>query len=344
MSEETINIILDELINKNGINKLAKDLNISTGTIKRWKDLSHIPKQYLFQLMNLNNMKVLYSNFSYKDKDQIFTPIETAQYCFKVFLKVINKYNDNENQYTFIEPSAGCGNFLKVLPKNRTIAMDIEPRHTDVILQDYLYWKPPTNLKYITFGNPPFGLRGQIALKFINHSAIFSDYVCFILPQLFISDGKGAPRKRVKGLNLIHSEKINSTFYDPNNTEIKVNCIFQIWSKHHINVKYNIKKINTTILKVYSLSDGGSPSTTRNKKMFYKCDVYLPSTCFGKETMKYYDSFEKLPRQKGYGIVFNIDKINNIHKFKNIDWGSIAFLSTNSAYNIRTSQIIGQFI
>jgi len=268
MSEETINIILDELINKNGINKLAKDLNISTGTIKRWKDLSHIPKQYLFQLMNLNNMKVLYSNFSYKDKDQFFTPVETAQYCFNVFKQVIQKYGDQASDYTFIEPSAGSGNFLKVLPKDRTIALDIEPKHDDIISQDYLLWKPPINLKYTTFGNPPFGLRGQVALQFINHSATFSDYVCFILPQLFISDGKGSPRKRVKGLNLIHSEKINSTFYDPNNTEIKVNCIFQIWSKHHINVKYNIKKINTTILKVYSLSDGGSPSTTRNKERF----------------------------------------------------------------------------
>ena len=57
MSGETINIILDELINKNGINKLANDLNISTGTIKRWKDLCHVPKQYLFQLMKLNRNK-----------------------------------------------------------------------------------------------------------------------------------------------------------------------------------------------------------------------------------------------------------------------------------------------
>ena len=30
--------------------------------------------------------------------------------------------------------------------------------------------------------------------------------------------------------------------------------------------------------------------------------------------------------------------------FKTIDWSSVAFLSTNSAYNIRTSQIINQFI
>ena len=102
--------------------------------------------------------------------------------------------------------------------------------------------------------------------------------------------------------------------------------------------------LNNDTIKIYSLSDGGTPSTTRNKKMFYKCHAYLPSTCFGKHNMKYHLSFDDLPRKKGYGIVFlkNID--TNLNKFKNIDWSSVAFLSTNSAYNIRSSQIIKKFL
>ena len=52
--------------------------------------------------------------------------------------------------------------------------------------------------------------------KFINHSFEFANYVCFILPQLFESDGKGVPRKRVKGYNLIHSilnnKKVNTVY------------------------------------------------------------------------------------------------------------------------------------
>jgi len=78
--------------------------------------------------------------------------------------------------------------------------------------------------------------------------------------------------------------------------------------------------------------------------MFYKCDAYIPSTCFGKENMKYYDCFDNLPRKKGYGIVFNKDKEDNLTKFKSIDWSEVAFLSTNSAYNIRSSQITDKFI
>ena len=110
------------------------------------------------------------------------------------------------------------------------------------------------------------------------------------------------------GLNLIHSQKINTYFYDPSDNKIKVNCIYQIWSKNHKNTKYDLKSINTDVLKVYSLSDGGTPSTTRNIKMANKCDMYLPSTCFGKHNMKYYTSFDELPNKKGYGIVFHKDK------------------------------------
>ena len=66
-------------------------------------------------------------------------------------------------------------------------------------------------------------------------------------------------------------------------------------------------------------------------------------SCFGKENMKYYSSFDTLPRQKGYGIVFLKNKEINLEKFKKINWSSVAFLSTNSAYNIRSSQIENEF-
>jgi hypothetical protein len=296
--------------------------------------------------MHIAELNIDYSNFSFKEKDQFYTPIETAKYCYDKLLEVLQKYNEVETNYTFIEPSAGNGNFLSVLPTERRIGIDIEPNHEEIIEYDYLKWYPKNeNIynKYIVIGNPPFGLRGQLALKFINHSNKFADYVCFILPQLFESDGKGVPRKRVKGFNLILSEKISNTFTYPDGKCIKVQCIYQIWSKNHSNNNFTIKNITNENIRVYSLSDGGTPSTTRNKKMLNKCDIYLPSTCFGKENMRYYESFNELPNKKGYGIVFNNNKNDNINKFKSIDWSSISFLSTNSAYNIRTSQIVEIF-
>ena len=342
--------ILKSIANEKSYKNISEELNIAVGTVKRWIELENVPVSYEFELMKLANLKIDYSKYSSKQKDQFYTKIETAHYCYQKFLNIISNkdYNDikEEINYTYIEPSVGSGNFLEVLPKERTIGIDIEPRCNNVIQADYLDWMPENddnNNKFVVFGNPPFGLRGQLALKFINHSSKFADYVCFILPQLFESDGKGVPRKRVKDFNLIHSEKLNTFFLEPNGKEIKINCIFQIWSKYHENKEFEIKEINTDVIKIYSLSDGGTPSTTRNKNMFYNCDLYLPSTCFGKDNMRYHEKFSDLPRKKGYGIVFNKNKEENIIKFKNIKWYEIAFLSTNSAYNIRSSQIADLF-
>ena len=110
---------------------------------------------------------------------------------------------------------------------NINVGLDIEPLSDEIKQQDFLEWFPKESNKFGTIGNPPFGLRGNLALRFINHASRFSDYVCFILPQLFESDGKGVPRKRVINLNLLHSEKINNIFISPDNKDKKLNVFFK---------------------------------------------------------------------------------------------------------------------
>jgi hypothetical protein len=336
-----LEIILDELIQKHSLNFIVENLNVSKNTIQRWMSINKVPNEYKFELYRLNGMDVDYTLFSFKEKDQFFTPKNVSEKCFGILQDVLKTYNDTK-LYTFVEPSVGNGSFFQFLPKGNRIGIDIEPQIEDVSIfkKNYLDWKPENQDPCIVIGNPPFGLRGNLALKFINHST-FADYVAFILPPLFESDGKGTPGKRVKGFNLIHSQKIDNLFETPTGKEIKVECIFQIWSKYQINKEYSntfLKKTNDNI-KIYSLSDGGTPSSTRNKSMLNKCDIYLPSTCFGKENMRTYTKFEDLPNQRGYGIVFIKDKENNIKRLRNVDWVKVSFLSTNSAFNLRSSQI-----
>ena len=59
--------------------------------------------------------------------------------------------------------------------------------------------------------------------------------------------------------------------------------------------------------------------------------------------MKCYMNFEDLPGRKGYGIVFADDKKNMVNKMLTSEWDKISFLSTNSAYNLRSSQIYSLF-
>lgn len=77
--------------------------------------------------------------------------------------------------------------------------------------------------------------------------------------------------------------------------------------------------------------------------MLEKCHVYLPSTCFS--GMKAYKSFLELPNKRGYGVVFlQKQKLLTDIFVNNIKWHEVAFLSTNSALNLRTDLIENEII
>lgn len=329
-----INTIFQELCGEHSAGFLAKKLNVNVGTVNRWKSQGRVPKNYIFDLLKIAGIDIDYSMFTYKDKDQFFTPEKIAKYYINKTCDVLNQFV-NVDEYSFIEPSAGNGAFFNSLPSPK-IGMDIETDNPEIETKDFLDYTPPEG-KYITIGNPPFGLRGQKALQFILHAFEFSDFVAFILPPLFDSDGRGTPKKRV-GQHLIFSEKVFSNeFYYPNDTVTRINCIFQIWSKEDFGVDLN-EFFEPHGYKVYSLSDGGTPATTRNKDKLYKCDYYLPSTVFGKNNMKLYPSFEDLPQRRGYGIILEDKTVGE--KIEKIDWGEVGFRSTNNAVNLRTSIIV----
>lgn len=332
--------LLASVLSEQPMKTVATQLGVCTGTVRRWQELNSVPEQYRMDLMRILSRDIDYGEYTSKEKDQFFTPQDVAGRCWETFLRVTDIRVED---YQFIEPSAGDGSFLQHLPAG-SIGLDIEPRSPTVRAQDYLTWVPPTGPKYAVVGNPPFGLRGHLALKFINHSYAFADYVAFILPQLFESDGKGSPRKRVVGYNLIHSEKLTTDFITPETTLVNVNCVFQVWSKVQTNSEYVLPPNSSPELTVYSLSDGGTVATTRNKCMIGRCDIYLPSTCFGRDAMRVYTSFEELPNRKGYGVVFHAAVEEMRSRAARVDWGHVSFLSTNSALNLRTSIILKQLV
>lgn len=347
---EKANVLFKELKNTMNTREISKKLNVSPGTVLRWIENDNIPWNYYIDISRIMNVPVDYSLLSFTEKDQFFTPHATAKKCYDVF---IEKTGITVSDYIFIEPGAGKGSFLNLFPENSRIGVDIEPMAEEIIKGDYLEWTPEMaydrvgySKKFIAFGNPPFGLRGHTALKFINHSSKFCDYVCFILPQLFGSSGRGSPGKRIKDMVLIFSENIDNSFYFPDDKQVSVNCVFQIWKHKKLileNMEENIysNQGNRSDTKVVSLSDGGKPSNTRNKNMIGKCDFYLPSTCFGKEKMKIYESFEELPHKRGYGILFDsLNKNEKINKARGVDWGEKSFLSTNGAYNLNKNIIL----
>lgn len=336
--------ILEEVLVKYTVKELSEHLYVNDNTINRWKLLKRVPKYYLMDLCNLNNMDMDLSNLSFIEKDQFFTPPDTVKHCLSLFRDKMKEHSINMKDYTYIEPSSGDGSFYDKLPSDRRIGIDIEPRRECVIKSNFLNWEPTDrDNKYITIGNPPFGLRGNLALRFINHASEFSDFVAFILPPLFDSDGKGNCKARVKNLNLIFNEKITTDFFYPDGKKISINVVFQVWSKY---IKLETPEIPdcSNYVKIYSLSDGGTPGTTRNKKMQDKCDYYFTSSSFEKAKMTYCSSFEELPNRRGYGLLILNDRERLVNIIESIDWPNESFLSTNSSYNMRTSKILDALI
>ena len=165
--------------------------------------------------------------------DQFFTRPEIAEVRYRDLLDRMGQDHAAVNDYRFVEPGAGAGAFYELLPPEQRIGIDILPIRSDIERADFLTWTPPReHRRYVVIGNPPFGYRAWQALAFMNHAATFADYVGFILPMAFQSDGKGSPKLRVNGMRLVHSEPLpTDSFVDAEGRPKKVNALWQVWQR-----------------------------------------------------------------------------------------------------------------
>lgn len=154
--------------------------------------------------------------------DKFYTKPEIAQQCVNYLKKLIPISSDD----ILLEPSAGCGNFLKALTDYNVVAYDIKPEGENIIQQDFLQLESEYK-DYITIGNPPFGKRSKLAIQFFNKAATISKVIGFIIPNTF---AKWSVQKNLhKDWKLIGSMDIPSNSFTSDGKDFQVNCIFQVW-------------------------------------------------------------------------------------------------------------------
>ena len=153
------------------------------------------------------------SKFRTVESEQYYTPWETAQELYDRTVLMVGEDFDN-----FIEPSAGKGAFLACMPPDKRMGIDIDPLEKEIVEQDFFNFVWPEG-RTITIGNPPFGRRGKLAMKFLNISAENSEVVAFILPAIF---------SKFTFYNRVHPYM--QLMYEVPVT-VEVNCVFQIWKK-----------------------------------------------------------------------------------------------------------------
>ncbi len=265
--------------------------------------------------------------------DSYFTSTETAKKCVDIVHNTINTEG-----LTFVEPSAGSGAFYDLLPEGHRLGIELYGRRKDFIKQDYLTWYPQDeSKKYVVIGNPPFGVRGAYALAFVNRSLMFAEYVAFILPMSFHSNGKGSNMKRVANGHLVFSQVLEKEkFYSPdNNKEIKVNTLFQIWKRgegESIFPDYNL----SDYVDIYTVCS--SPDRLCGLARIGTYDFYVSSTYFG-DSLKTVYNFDDVKYGSGYGIIIKEKKEEILSKIKKVEWDSYSTMATNSCKHIRKYSI-----
>jgi hypothetical protein len=268
--------------------------------------------------------------------DSYFTSASTAEKCVNIFF---NEVDADLSAHKFVEPSAGHGAFYDLLPPERRIGIELHGRRKSFIKKDFLKWYPPTDTeqKYVVVGNPPFGVRGALALAFVNRSLLFSDYVAFILPMSFHSNGKGSNMRRVANGHLIFSTVLEGEqFYSPDTgKDIKVNALFQVWKRGtgpSIFPDYNIDDYAA----IYTVCSSPDRLCGLDKIGVY--DFFVSSSYFGDNLKTVYD-FGDVKYGSGYGIILKKDKEKIMENMREVEWDDYSSMATNQCKHIRKYSI-----
>lgn len=195
------------------------------------------------------------SNKLYLDK--YYTPYKTMKYCVKKTLEILKDFKIEE----FVESSAGNGIFSNYLKNKgyKVIALDIEPEGEDIIKADYLDYPFEYKQNRCIIGNPPYGNRNTLSVKFYKKSIQIADYISFILPISQLNNNM-----QMYEFDLIHSEDLGKVLFSDKK---KVHCCLNIYKRP--NGELNKKP-------VYKLEDVEIIESRRGQKIYDgECDLRI---------------------------------------------------------------------
>lgn len=226
--------------------------------------------------------------------DKYYTSEEVAQHCVDITRKVLKGTKITE----VIEPSAGNGVFSKKI--NNCIAYDIEPEDNSIIKQDFLQLDIPYKKGRLFIGNPPFGARNTLSVKFFKKCISLGDYIAFILP---ISQYNNT--QQMYEFDLIYSENLGRQKY----TDREIHCCFNIYKRPVLQLNKKPKNI---------INDATITEVRLGNKQVYDYDIKICAwgASIGKEIIGD-NSFAK----EFYIKINNKDlKDNILDCLRNVNW------------------------
>ena len=154
------------------------------------------------------------------EHDKYYTP-------YHVVKEVVNTVKGLDLPISnIIEPSAGNGAFIEALSNAFPIIevdyYDLHPEHNLIKAQDFLTLDIPYQKDRLIIGNPPFGSRNSLSVKFYKKAITLGDYVAFILPISQLDN-----TKQMYEFDLIYSKDLGANKY----SDVDLHCCFNIYKR-----------------------------------------------------------------------------------------------------------------
>ena len=279
--------------------------------------------------------------------DQFYTKPYVASLCWRSLCPVINKLTGKGiKDLYFIEPSVGDGAFYDLLPKNNRCGVDISPRRKEFVGRDFLTWsyRPFFHKKrnIIVIGNPPFGKRGDLAVKFLNRASTIADTIAFIVPVIF---RKHFIHKLIDpSLKWIYSTDLpRSSFWTEQKDTYEVNTEFQIWTRldsiHKDRRLFAPPPITHKDFDMFQYNNTEGALKVFNKKF----DFAVPSQGWQDYSRRETDA-SKCEKHKQW-ILFKIgdNKMVFGRLHKEIDYEALAMKNTTSIPGFRKGDVVQEY-
>jgi hypothetical protein len=174
--------------------------------------------------------------------DRYFTPIHVAEHCWKI----VEDYIANLKDYFIIEPSCGDGAFFHNEKYCPNVGIDILIDECNcfkerMIEYDFLKTEFKVNQPVLVIGNPPYGMKMNLAQKFFRHSTEFAEYIAFILPISQLNNTQS-----LFEFDLIHSEDLGDQEYSGR----KLHCCFNVYRRPQTGVLNRRKSSKLRSVKI----------------------------------------------------------------------------------------------
>ena len=152
--------------------------------------------------------------------DKYYTPQHIVDKCVNKVKEIVA-----DDVTEIIEPSAGNGAFIESLDNNFNcdkFYFDLIPEHDKIKQQDFLELDLEYKQGRAVIGNPPFGNRSTLIVKFFKKAVRLGDYIAFILPISQLNNVK-----QLYEFDLVYSEDLGKQEY----SGVDLHCCFNIYKR-----------------------------------------------------------------------------------------------------------------